>query len=89
MLKTETDTPEMKERIKQVAMAMFGHEPDDLIFEHGQWWLKYASDERCDNDQEDQNWFEETFGYDCDEVTYSVVDAEGGESIDGFDFEKV
>lgn len=43
------------------------------VYEHGQWWIIATLNE--DNDP--------------DQITYAVEDAEGGDSIDGFDFEEV
>lgn len=43
------------------------------VYEHDQWWI--IASLNADNDP--------------DQRTYSVVDAEGGESVDGFDFEEV
>ncbi len=73
-LKTETDTPEMMERIVAAFLvsdyAAEAEVYDSNItadFEHGQWWVHNA----------------ETG------AVWSVVDAEGGHAIDGFDFERV
>lgn len=79
-LKTEQNTPEMRERIE----AAFGtsdafrlnHTADDgdddfeAAFEHGQWFIQVTAPARDDVP-----------------TTYSVVDAEPG--IDGFGFEEV
>jgi hypothetical protein len=90
-LRSTIDTLSMKKAVRKAAQAYFdGYEPDDVVFEHGQWWVKYyADDNRCDNDQEYQDWFEGRFGSDEEEVTFSVVDAVGGDSVDGFLFEKL
>jgi len=37
-LKTETNTPEMAERIREAFVALKGQH-GDLFFEHGQWWV--------------------------------------------------
>lgn len=66
MLKTETNTPEMANRICMAAWKK-GLRHISLDFEHGQWWVT--------NTQTSAAW--------------SVVDAEGGSAIDGFDFEQV
>ena len=42
-------------------------------YEHGQWWILVVLNE----------------GNDPDNLTFSVNDAEGGDSVDGFDFEEV
>jgi len=72
MLKTETDTPEMEQRvIDAFAASVHAKDPDEetycAVFEHGQWWIT------CD--QTGAQW--------------SVVDAVGGDSVDGFSFEQV
>lgn len=43
------------------------------VFEHGQWWIIATLNE----------------GNEPDQYTYAVVDAEGGDSVDGFDFEEM
>lgn len=77
-LKTETNTPEMRERIDAAFevspeyAAVIQADTFESFFEHGQWWVRvevFAEDE------------------DAGTKTYSVVDAEPG--IDGFDFEEV
>jgi hypothetical protein len=76
-LKTETNTPEMEEQIRLVFKASDLYEEGgtvNLAFEHGQWWVTYLAPVGADDDEPH---------------TYSVVDAEGGSSIDGFDFEEV
>ena len=70
MLNTETNTPEMAERIRGAFCGRFYLEaqaPIQADFEHGQWWIT--------NLETGAQW--------------AVVDAEGGESVDGFDFEQV
>jgi hypothetical protein len=75
MLKTETQTDEIEERIAEafgvtdqgIACADFS-----LWFEHGQWWVESLEGEHGE-----------------EVVVYSVVDATGGKSVDGFDFERV
>lgn len=74
MLKCETNTPEMRERIADAfevsdAHALAGFQDNDftnVVFEHGQWWVIASNG-----------------------ASWSVVDACGGTSIDGFDFEQV
>lgn len=43
------------------------------VFEHDQWWIIATLNE----------------GNDPDQRTYSVEEAEGGDSVNGFDFEEV
>lgn len=73
-LKTETNTPAMRERIEAAFDASdrgagnLG--PDDTahaVFEHDQWWIT------CPESG----------------VQWSVCDAVGGDAIDGFTFEQV
>ena len=85
MLQTETDTPAMRDRVHAAACARFDLEPNEVLYEHGQWWVKFWPEGTDENIAA----FEEVFGTDVDEKTFSVVDAEGGESVDGFDFEEV
>lgn len=72
MLKTETHTPEMAQRVLEAAQLheiVDVHNTDKLYvaFEHGQHWIG------------------------CREcgAQWSVVDAEGAPSVDGFGFEEV
>ncbi len=76
MLKTERDTPAMRDRILAAAKARFsGNDEQEgfpffapsAFYEHGQWWIE--------NPETGAVW--------------SVVDAEGGNAIDGFDFEPI
>jgi hypothetical protein len=69
MLKTETNTPEMQQRVESAAenALSLAHENLSAVFEHGQWWIVCR---------------------DCDRQ-WSVVDASGGDSVDGFGFEVV
>lgn len=83
MLKTESDTPEMEERVREAAYAQFDLEPSSVFFEHGHWWVRFSADWDDDGD------FEEVFGSDEAEITFSVVDASGYGSVDGFSFERV
>jgi len=75
-LKTEQNTPEMRERIEAAFLAYLDTATGDdnltteVFFEHGQWWA------RCENEERE----------DSNERTFSVVDAEPG--IDGFGFEE-
>lgn len=68
-LKTETNTPEMEERVLMAAYAALREPMTNLQadFEHGQWWITVKGSG----------------------AQYSVVDASGGDSVDGFDFEQV
>lgn len=70
-LKTETNTPEMEERVLDAAnaSALGDSHKHGLAsaFAHGQWWVTCV---------------------DCG-AQWSVVDATGGNSVDGFDFERV
>ena len=72
-LKTETDTPEMQERVAKAFLAHVAgaqYREEDwiaVVFEHGQWWVEIVPTGE----------------------QFSVVDAEGGDSSDGFDFEQV
>lgn len=74
-LKTEINTPEMDERVEAAAHAYFaGREYDYLSTYY----------------EHGQWWL--TFvptNPDADDELYSVVDAEGGDSVDGFGFELV
>ncbi len=74
MLKTEINTPEMRDRVLAAARERFSGNDEEVgypcfapvvFYEHGQWWVE--------NTDTGEFW--------------SVVDAEGGDSIDGFDFE--
>lgn len=71
-LKTEQDTPDMREQV-EAAFGSFRERaafeeatPTEVFFEHGQWWARFETGEGS--------------------RTFSVVDAEPG--IDGFDFEE-
>jgi hypothetical protein len=73
-LKCETNTPEMGERIE--AAFMVSHRECDqceAVYEHGQWWIVAES-------PSDPDWPVRNF---------SVVDAAGPRTVDGFDFEEV
>jgi hypothetical protein len=74
-LKTETNTPEIDVRIA-AAFAASAHATAkfETVFEHGQWWVMATNDDLDD---------------DAIDPIYSVNDAEGGDAIDGFDFEQV
>lgn len=73
MLKTEQDTPEMRDRIGDAFassdMADDGDGPldFDVFFEHGAHWVRLAGSGR----------------------TWAVVDAEGKDTVDGFGFELI
>lgn len=45
MLNTETNTPEMEDRIKEAAETAIGgeHENLEVVFEHGQHWINCAA----------------------------------------------
>lgn len=67
MLKTEQNTPKMREKVLTAARKYFRKNKGiNAFFEHGQWWVG------LDNGAQ-----------------YSVVDAEGGPAVNGFDFEMV
>jgi len=80
VLPSTIDSPEIDKRIEAAAALRFPDaEKRETFFEHGHWWCrvdygKAGNEARTGDDQD---------------VTYDVVDAEGGESIDGFDFEEV
>lgn len=84
-LKTERNTPEMEKRVAAAAAKKFDLEPNETLFEHGQWWVKFWPE----GDASDVALYELTFGSDSDEETFSVVDAAGPGAVDGFDFERV
>jgi hypothetical protein len=67
-LKTETNTPEMEERVLLAAYAALSEPMTNLFadFEHGQWWITLKDSG----------------------TVFSVADATGGKSVDGFDFEQ-
>jgi hypothetical protein len=67
MLKTETNTAEMEDRILGAFRKRRPVCDVQLDFEHGQWWVTALGTG----------------------TQWSVVDAEGGASVDGFDFEIV
>ncbi len=72
MLKTETNTPEMRRRIEDAfcvsdaATCLLKDETWEAAFEHGQWWVIANTG-----------------------ASWSVVDAIGAGTIDGFDFEQL
>jgi hypothetical protein len=72
-LKTEIDTPEMRAR---VLAAFEVHLDGEMLHNHT------AS-------YEHGQWWVEGDGNDGEHYTFSVVDATGGQSVDGFDFEEV
>jgi len=72
-LKTEIDTDEMRERILE---AFAVHLDGEMLHN------RTAS-------YEHGQWWVEADGNDDDHYTFSVVDASGGRSVDGFDFEGV
>lgn len=78
-LRSEQDTPEVQGEVLEAFRQYVNRENlvglIDVFFEHGQWWARI---------QFDQEQFP-----DRDERTFSVVDAEGGPAINGFDFEEV
>lgn len=81
MLKTERNTPTMKAKVLKAFRKMhptsFGRSASnkslEAFFEHGQWWIRTTL----------------IYSFKTVETTYSVVDAEGGRSVDGFDFEEL
>jgi hypothetical protein len=80
-LKTEQNTASMERRVRNAFRAFATKDTHDFeyfnaVFEHGQWWIVAILTEETDFDDEG-------------EKTYSVVDAEGGDSVDGFGFEEV
>lgn len=73
------DSPAIDKRIQAAAKAYFPKaERIDTFFEHGHWWARVEMGSDRAN--------ELAFGRE-DAPTFDVVDAEGGRSIDGFDFE--
>ena len=75
------NSPEIDARIQAVAAIRFpAAATRETFFEHGHWWL------RVDMGSDDANM--RALG-DEDPQTFDVVDAEGGESLDGFDFEEI
>ena len=78
-LKTERNTKTMEKRIKAAARKSVpcirdGGLKFDTVFDHGQWWvITHSLDEFA--------WHEE--------LIYSVQDAEGPGTVDGFSFEEV
>lgn len=68
MLKCETNTCEIKKRIKKAFKELKGN-CTDIFFEHGQWFVFQRQTEK------DKYW--------------SVVDAEGPKTFNGFDFEEL
>lgn len=89
-LASTINTPEMADRVKRAALLAIATDEilDDCIevfFEHGQWWVRFSSG----ISEEENREFEATFGGDLDEITFSVHDAEGGDSVLGFRFERL
>ncbi len=64
-LKTEQNNKRIEKRVRAAAKEFGNGSPNDVFFEHGQWWVRWGP------------------------KTFSVVDAEGPGSIDGFGFEEV
>jgi hypothetical protein len=73
-LPSTANTPAIYKRIMTAARKYF-HKRNGIeaFFEHGHWWM------RIQDDTEETNGFR----------TYDAVDAEGGNSVNGFDFEEV
>jgi hypothetical protein len=79
MLKTKKNTKETERQVLRAARTHLGlarNSPNRYIeahFEHGQWWIVFHDYTNPDEPQQ----------------TYSVCDASGGNSVDGFSFELV
>lgn len=78
MLNCEKNTPAMEKKILTSAKKCFkGYSIESkkihTIFEHGHWWIKFFDK----SEEMDRT------------RTYSVIDAEGIGTFDGFDFEEV
>lgn len=74
-LKTETDTFEMEERITAAAYAFFA---------------AYEYDSTCTYFEHGQWWLTLVpTDPEAEDELYSVVDAVGGDSVDGFSFERI
>jgi hypothetical protein len=71
-LQTEQNTPAVMRKIRGAFRQMFGRRVFGTFYEHGQWWVS------C----------EDLDGDDAGEALFSVVDAEGPGSINGFGFER-
>jgi hypothetical protein len=77
MLKTEQNTPEMGERIHQ-AFTVSDH------------WLRRSPELlECRPFFEHGHWWIEAMDHDGEDVKFTVVDAVGGDAIDGFSFEEL
>ncbi len=77
-LKTETFNFAMQTRVCDAFKASKTYYHLDVhhihaVYEHCQWWIIATLNE----------------GSEPDQITYSVDDAEGGDSVDGFDFEEI
>jgi hypothetical protein len=81
LLKTERNTTNMEKRIKRaarkgIACIRDGGFKFNTVFEHGQWWvIAFTGD------------YDEFTEH--EEFAFSVIDAEGPGSYDGFSFEEV
>lgn len=76
MLNSEVFSFKMQTRVCDAFKASSQYDSLDIhhihaVFEHGQWWIIATLNE----------------GSEPDQITYSVVDAEGGDSAGGFEFE--
>ena len=74
-LPSTINTPRVLSRIRKAAAVRFTGLRRQLVYEHGQWWAIVT-----DSRSTDLDWATRT---------YSVVDAIGGPSVLGFDFEEV
>ena len=93
LLKCETNTTEMQTRIEEafkVSDYYIRSDADERIiwveFEHGQWWVTFT--EQTNNDSATSHGVNGGGAKGCTN-SFSVVDAVGGKSIDGFDFEEL
>ena len=83
MLRSEDPSPETGIEIAEAFELWYDNAYDvqldedayDLHYENGQWWVFVQGEHRPLSDAED--------------ASYSVVDAEGGDAVDGFSFEEV
>ena len=74
MLPSQVNTPQMRAKVETAARKYF-HKRKGLsvFFEHGHYWC------RVQDETEEEN----------GERTYDVVDAEGGDAVNGFSFEEI
>ena len=81
MLKTERITRTMEARILRAARkALAHHKPCtfEAVFEHSHWWIVISP-----------KGYDQADFWDKDVYNYSVNDAEGPGTVDGFSFEEV